>query len=491
MARTRIIDRASTKQLFKFMIEKKLTRRALINTIHRRMYQELVVVNPDNRPRRVQEGKHALMMGLLHGFDRAMSRGFISKHVVRRMLDTFLENVALSEQHVRNIAASLGFRPPLFVVVSPTGRCNLRCVGCYAASGPEGAGGNLSFDVFDRILREKREMWDSHFTVISGGEPLLWRDNGRDILDMAARHPTDLFMMYTNGTLITDDVARRMAELGNITPAVSVEGFEKETDERRGKGVYAKTLTAFENLRRHGVVFGISVTPTRKNWQVATSDEFVDFYFDRQGVVYCWVFQYMPVGRGPSLDLMVSPPDRVEMLRRTERFVRERKVFYADFWNSGIASSGCISAGRPGGYFYIDWNGDVMPCVFVPYAVDNINDVYRRGENINVVLKAPFFQKIRDWQNNYGYAQPAEDVHNWLCPCPVRDHFSYVRDSALETNARPINEEAAAALKDPAYYDGMAQYDREVEELTAPLWQEWYAEVPAPREAESLEEARV
>jgi len=28
-------------------------------------------------------------------------------------------------------------------------------------------------------------------------------------------------------TLISEDVAKRMGELGNITPAVSVEGFEK------------------------------------------------------------------------------------------------------------------------------------------------------------------------------------------------------------------------------------------------------------------------
>ena len=43
--------------------------------------------------------------------------------------------------------------------------------------------------------------------------------------------------MYTNGTLIDEKMAQRMAEVGNITPAISVEGFEKKTDERGRRNV--------------------------------------------------------------------------------------------------------------------------------------------------------------------------------------------------------------------------------------------------------------
>jgi len=61
--------------------------------------------------------------------------------------------------------------------------------------------------------------------------------------------------MYTNGTLIDKKMAKRMADLGNVVPQVSVEGFEKETDARRGKGVFKKILRAFENMREAGVPF--------------------------------------------------------------------------------------------------------------------------------------------------------------------------------------------------------------------------------------------
>ena len=368
---------------------------------------------------------------------------------------------------------SLGFAPPKFVLVSPTGRCNLRCKGCYAESDP-GNHASLDFDTFDRILTEKRKLWGSHFTVISGGEPFLWRDGERDLLDMVAKHDSEFFMVYTNGTLIDDETARRMAELGNISPAISVEGFEEETDARRGRGTHRKVLAAFKNLRRHGVPFGVSATPTKENWEVITSDEFVDFYFDQEGAVYCWLFQYMPIGREQSLDLMVEPENRVEMLRRTERFVRERGVFVADFWNSGPTSSGCICAGRRGGYFYIDWNGDIMPCGFVPYSTDNIYRIYSEGGNLNTAMDSPLFARIREWQNEYGFTQPAEGVDNWLCPCVIRDHFSLLKDAVEQSGARPINEPAAEAMTDPDYCRGMVEYGKNIKRITDPIWEREY-----------------
>jgi organic radical activating enzyme len=226
-------------------------------------------------------------MAMLHGVDRAIERGSVSRHAVKRLVDVFVGNVLLRHDEDADLVARLGFVPPKFILVSPTGTCNLRCVGCYAESDP-GSHASLDFDTFDRILTEKRKLWGSYFTVISGGEPFLWRDGERDLLDMVSRHDSDFFMVYTNGTLIDDETARRMAELGNISPAVSVEGFEEETDARRGKGTHRKVLAAFDNLRKHGVPFGVSVTPTRDNWDVITSDRFADFYFDEQGAIYGW-----------------------------------------------------------------------------------------------------------------------------------------------------------------------------------------------------------
>lgn len=471
----KILESASVKELYRFMIENRLSRKALFAVISKRLHRELVVENAAGRPRRVQELKHAYMMALFHGFDRAMERGYVSRNVTGRLLDTVLENVIINDKS----PAEPG-EHPLLLVVSPTGRCNLRCEGCYAASDTAG-GGSLGFETFDRIVTEKRALWDSHLTIVSGGEPLLWKDGGRGLLDLVEKHPDEFFMVYTNGTLITGDVAKRMSDLGNVSPALSLEGFEKETDARRGDGVFGKILEAFAQLRRHGVPFGVSVTPTRKNWNTVTSDRFIDFCFEEQGAVYAWCFQYMPIGSEPDLDLMLTPENRLEMLERTHHIVRDKKVLFADFWNSGIVSYGCISAGRAGGQFHIDWNGDVMPCVFVPYAADNIYSVYERGGDLNTVLDAPFFRAIRAWQDEYGFARPAAEVQNWLRPCPIRDHFDDLRRTALETNARPINRAAAEALESRVYSGRMTECADGYRRLSAPLWESDFAEPDSAR----------
>lgn len=475
----KILESASVKELYRFMLENRLSRKALFRVVSKRIRRNLVDVNEDERPRGVQELKAAYMMALFHGFDRAMTRGHISKNVTERLLDTALENVILNETR----EGSSFEHYPLLLVVSPTGRCNISCEGCYAASDAENHS-SLGFDIFDRIVTDKRKLWDSYLTIVSGGEPFMWRDGERGLLDLVEKHPSEFFMVYTNGTLITDELAKRMGELGNISPALSLEGFEEDTDARRGRGVFRKILEAFENLRRHGVPFGISVTPTSKNWNTVTSDPFIDFCFDEQGAVYAWCFQYMPIGSKPDLDLMVSPEDRLEMLKRTHHMIFDKKILFADFWNSGIASYGCISAGRAGGQFYIDWNGDVTPCVFIPYAVDNIHNVYSRGDNLDSLREAPFFRRIQEWQDAYGFKQPAEKTRNWLCPCPIRDHFGFLQRAALETDAKPINEAAAEALTDPGYHKIMVEYAKEFERLSTPLWREHFTDLPVAEQSE-------
>jgi len=465
----------SFSSLVRFLVRHRRLRHAAIKLIEKKARRIIVEENEDNRPVQVQEDKLAYLVALLHSFDRAIERGLISRHVQDRLVETLMDKVFYWGEVSREARQRLGFSPPLFVLVSPGQRCNLRCQGCYACS-DSASSAKLDWATFDRILTEKEELWGSYFTVISGGEPLMWEDDGKDLLDMAAQHDSNFFLVYTNGTLISKAVAERLAELGNVSPAISVEGFEAETDRRRGKGVHRRILQAMENLREVGVPFGISVTATRDNAEIITGDEFVNFYFDEQGAAYGWIFQYMPIGRKYTLDLMVTPEQRLKMWYRTRRLVRERKIFFADFWNSGTASNGCIAAGKPGGYLHITWNGDVTPCAFVPYSTVNIKDIYHRGGNLDDVLKCPLLMRIRRWQDDYGFAQPAEKTGNWLCPCIIRDHFGEFLAAARDSKAKPIDDEASAALADPEYHRGMIEYGREYGRLSGKIWKEHYVQ---------------
>jgi MoaA/NifB/PqqE/SkfB family radical SAM enzyme len=455
-----------------FFANRPFVRRYIMQYLKRLLDEAAEATPPDDFPPETWRDKMRILKGLVHQLEHSDKNGWLSSKVFARVVDSFLVNSIFTNE-VMDTSLSAEQRHPYLLLISPTNSCNLKCKGCYAGSDATKKD-FLDFYTFDWILNQKREQWGSHFTAISGGEPFMWKSRGKNLLDMAERHRDEFFLVYTNGTLIDEETAARLEELGNVTPAISVEGFEKETDERRGKGVHQKVMQAFDRLRRYGVPFGISVTGTRHNWDLVTRDEFVDFYFYEQGAIYGWLFQYMPIGRSTNLDLMVSPEDRAEMWKRTWDLINRKQVFYADFWNSATASSGCICAGRPSGYYHIIWNGDITPCVFVPYAADNIYDVYERGGTINDVFDAPLFKRIREFQDNYAYQRRHPDLDNWLCPCPTRDHHEHFQKILEETKPRPIDHEAAVAMEDPDYIKGLSEYGKKLYEITWPIWESQY-----------------
>jgi len=98
---------------------------------------------------------------------------------------------------------------PRFLLLDPTSACNLRCKGCWAGEYPPAT---WPPELLDRVLTEAEELGMS-WIVLSGGEPFAYGP----LLDILARHPRQVFMAYTNGTLIDDEVADRLLELGTLS----------------------------------------------------------------------------------------------------------------------------------------------------------------------------------------------------------------------------------------------------------------------------------
>lgn len=427
--------------------------------------------NHDNLPPNVAQFRAQSATNLLRSIDRAVADGRIGDRVRRSIIETFIGCFVMEDKQRQDCFLERhGFGPPSFLVISPTKKCNLRCTGCYAGSSAHNAE-TLDYTVLKRLIREKTEQWGSHLTVLSGGEPLLYKNGGKDLFDLLEDNKDNYFMSFTNATLITRDVAEKIAQLGNLSLAISLEGWEKETDARRGKGIFSKILQAMEHLRAAGVPFGISTTPTRKNAEVILSDEFIDFFFNAQGAVYGWMFQYMPIGRSYTLDLMVTPEQRRWMAQKQVELI-QKGLFYVDFWNGGPLTIGCISAGRPGGYFYIDWNGNIAPCTFFPYYIDNIYDVYRQQLDLTAVLESEYFRAIRTWQRDYAYQQPPEKMQNLMVPCPYRDHYGDAYRLVQEHGARPMDENAATAIRDEKYRKKMIAGGERFGEALEPVWQQ-------------------
>ena len=423
--------------------------------------------------------KHALM----HTVDRAAAN--VSPTAMRGLISSLLRTIFIEggdQKATDRFYAQNGTYPPSFLTISPGKACNLHCEGCYASSGLSGE--KLDWTTFDRIITEAKTLWGVRFFVISGGEPLAYRSEGKGILDAAKKHSDCFFLMYTNGTLINEQVAQRLAILGNLTPAISVEGWKETTDKRRGQGVFDKVLNAMEQLRQAGVLFGISLTATRHNTEEILSDEFIDFFFEQQGAIYGWLFHYMPIGRSFTLDLLPTIQQRKWMWQRSWEIIHNKHIFLADFWNHATLSDGCIAAGRTrgGGYLYIDWNGAVSPCVFVPYSPVNVKETFAGGGTLNDIWKEPFFTGIRDWQEGY-----CQKEGNLLAPCIIRDHHAELRKLISANEPDPTDENARKALLDPEYAKGLVKYGKQYQLLTDQIWRDQYLqEQEAPADGDEV-----
>jgi MoaA/NifB/PqqE/SkfB family radical SAM enzyme len=245
----------------------------------------------------------------------------LSKSAKRRLLEDLIFNWGIKGQKTRQEIMKSGKFCPSFGVISPWMRCNLNCTGCY--SGMYLKQGELDEHDLERILDQFREN-GMYFAVISGGEPYT----KKDVLLRIFRKYNDIyFLTFTNGTFLDEKTCKELAELGNVTPAISVEGWEAETDARRGSGMWVKIHRAMENLRREGVLFGISVTATRHNADVITDDAFIE-HFMEAGALYGWYFMFMPVGKDPILDLVPTPEERVFIGKRISE-LRERYPMFS------------------------------------------------------------------------------------------------------------------------------------------------------------------
>jgi MoaA/NifB/PqqE/SkfB family radical SAM enzyme len=315
------------------------------------------------------------------------------------------------------------------VAMEPTGRCNLKCPGCYADSTMEGA--DLPFELWRRAIEDARDMGLTLVTL-TGGEPFLREARDRFITRMASEFPDLGFLVYTNSTMIDEDVARRLGEVGNVFPAISVEGYDAETDARRGKSYSSRARTVREMLAEHEVLHGFSATVTRQNAHIFCTDEFIETRI-REGDLFGWFFLLQPIGRKPDPTLFVTPEQRLALRERIYKWRKEgQPLFIGDFWNDGLLVGGCIAAGR--GYFHIYADGSISPCVFAPIACVNIRDIYGGGSEYkslsDVVNHHPLFKKFREKQAT---------ITDRRAPCMLMDHPDLIRQVCREAPWVPGN----------------------------------------------------
>lgn len=341
---------------------------------------------------------------------------------------------------------------PFVMLISPSMRCPLHCKGCYASSFSKKD--DIPPEEVDRIIGEAREL-GIYYIIILGGEPFF----NDYLLDIYEKYDDIMFTPFTSGLLLTDKIADRLKKCGNVIPMLSVEGFEKDTDDRRGKGTYKKVLKAMDLLNERGILFGVSSAVTRTNINAVVSDEFTDMLI-KKGSKMSWYFLFMPVnGDDNDFDMMLTAQQR-DLLGKRCREIRDSKQYFTiDFFNDAPYIGGCI-AGKH--YFHVNSKEDVEPCVFSHFSTVNL-----KGRHLIDAFRDPFFKKLRS-------IQPYNK--NMLRPCMMIDNTEVIRHVCKETGAKPDDLGAEKMLTDPIFHEKITKSAHEFIPYAEKTWKDVFNE---------------
>ncbi len=155
-------------------------------------------------------------------------------------------------------------RTPRTVDISVTNRCNLKCLYCFhftsAGDVPEDLPKSEWLQFFDElgqcgVMR----------LIMGGGEPFIRKDL-KDLIDGVVRNRMR-FTLLTNGTMVSDDMARHIASTGRCDMVqVSLDGASPEThDYCRGDGNFERAMRGIGHLLKNKVPVSVRVTIHKGN----------------------------------------------------------------------------------------------------------------------------------------------------------------------------------------------------------------------------------
>jgi len=190
------------------------------------------------------------------------------------------------------------------VVWTSVRTCNLHCAHCYT-------------DSFDRpypdelTTEEALAMVDglasfgSPVLLVSGGEPL----RRPDLLTVAG-HAIQKGMrvvVSTNGTLMTDEIARGLAAIGVSYVGISIDGRPATHDRFRGmKGAFEASLRGLAACRDAGIKTGLRFTLTRQNL------DDLPWLFElmvAERIQRLCIYHLVPAGRGARIGHFAPTPE--------------------------------------------------------------------------------------------------------------------------------------------------------------------------------------
>ena len=292
-----------------------------------------------------------------------------------------------------------------------TRNCNLSCIHCRASATLGPYTGELDTSASFKLLDEIAEA-GKPIIILTGGEPLL----RPDIFDIAAHgdHLGLRMVMAPNGTLITPEIAKKMAASGIRRISVSLDAATREKhDAFRGvPGAFDGALNGIRIVKEAGIEFQINTTITKDNLEEIPKIQELAIAL---GAVAHHIFLLVPTGRGKYIiEKAITAKEYEETLnwfydKREKsplqlkatcaphyyRILRQRAKadgVQVKFETHGLdaVTRGCLGGV---GFCFISHTGIVQPCGFLNLDCGDVT----RTPFPEIWTRAPHFLRLRDY----------------------------------------------------------------------------------------------
>ncbi|MFQ5901425.1 MAG: radical SAM/SPASM domain-containing protein [Thermodesulfobacteriota bacterium] len=255
---------------------------------------------------------------------------------------------------------------PLSVLVELTNRCNLKCSHCYVVK-DKGSDELTTVEVyrlFDRLADE-----GCLFLTLSGGEMFL----REDILDIAAYARTNGFVLtlFTNGTLINEYIATRLANLYLEAVELSLYSLDSDLhDTITGvKGSHEATLRAIHILRNKGVPVTVKSALMKENIK-----DYQDIIRFAKGLDIKYIFDPFITPRADGdimpISMRLNPDEAACFLKEMDNRGGEYEL--ADSHELPALKEEICAMGKR--TCVISPRGDLFPCLLFPESAGNVRE---------------------------------------------------------------------------------------------------------------------
>ncbi len=228
-----------------------------------------------------------------------------------------------------------------------TERCNLDCSHCYLG---EKGQKDLEIDLIKKALDEFSPCGLK--VLITGGEALMHKQIW-EVLQLLSSYPVRIELL-SNGTLITRDVARRLAKYVHAVQ-ISLDGMKQGHDMLRGRGCFEKTV---KGIRNASLFLDVSIATMVHAGNLNEFEEmkrFVDSLGARE-----WSLDVPSLAGNATVDI-IPPADEA-----AERF---NAYGYGEGVHEGDGRFSCGSH-----ICSVNVNGGVSKCGFFEKTVGNLKD---------------------------------------------------------------------------------------------------------------------